>query len=892
MPLSVGDQVGPYEVLASIGSGGMGDVYRARDSRLDRLVALKIIRPAGTGTGDPERRRRFLQEARTASALNHPNIVTVYDIGSADGLDYLAMELVLGKPLSQMIPREGLHLNELLRFAIQIADALARAHAGGVIHRDLKPANVMVTPEGVIKVLDFGLAKLQFTSSAAAETAATTTMATAEGTIVGTASYMSPEQVEGKAADARSDIFSFGAMLYEMAAGRRAFRGDSAASIMAGVLREDPPPVSDSRPDLPAELTRLITRCLRKDPARRAHSMADLRVAMEELREESTSGKLPPPPAAPDRPSRRTAFWLALPLAAALATAGYIGWRATSRSDGDVPLQPVPLTSYPGDESAPTFSPDGNQVAFIWNGEHSDNPDIYVKLIGSGVPLRLTTDPRPDVGPKWSPDGKDIAFVRLLSGDTFEVLRVPPLGGAERRIGQFYTSEIYGFPLASLCWTPDSRYLLVAGSEAKNQSNRILRVAVASGEVTTLARIDDGSAGYTWPALSRDGSTLALIHHHGIGDINLLSLSKTFEPGALRKLSLPDHDIRTIAWDPDDRSLIASLVQSNPHPLYRVFPSSGAIQPLAWTGPGASSPAVARQSHRLAFTRAYRDTNIWSLSLDRKRHGQPGLEKLASSSFREVFPHYSPDGKRLVFYSNRSGSVQIWTSNADGSQAEQLTSMDPLATTGSPRWSPDGQYISFDSNAGGRYQSYVIKADGGQPRALTSGDSNNFVTSWSHDGRYIYFTSSRSGEMQIWRLPFAGGSPEQVTRTGGECGEISPDGHSLYFTKAGGTGGVWRMPVAGGEATQLTGAIYRYNYAVAQDGLYFMPAPAVFLATPAADRTTSIRFLNFASGATTEILKIDKPVDLGLAISPDGHNLLFTQVDYVGQDLMLVENFK
>jgi Tol biopolymer transport system component len=579
-------------------------------------------------------------------------------------------------------------------------------------------------------------------------------------------------------------------------------------------------------------------------------------------------------------------------VAAALATAGYLGWRATSRSGSDLPFQPVPLTSYPGDESAPTFSPDGNQVAFIWNGEHSDNADIYVKLIGSGAPLRLTTDPHPDAGPKWSPDGKDIAFVRLLSADTFEVLLVPPLGGSERKIGKFYTSQIYGSPLASLCWTPDSRYLLVSGSEANNQSNRILRVAVASGEVTTLARIDDGSAGYAAPALAQDGSTVAMIHHHGTGSIELLSLSKTLEPGALRKLSLPDYDVRRIAWDAGDRSLIASIVQSNPRPLYRVFISGGAIEPLAWTGPGASSPAVAPQNRRLAFTRAYSDTNIWRLSLDQKRRGQPPLEKLASSSFREVFPQYSPDGTRLVFYSNRSGSVQVWTANADGSQAQQLTSMDPLATTGSPRWSPDGQYISFDSNAGGSYQIYVIKADGGQPRALTSGNSGNFVTSWSHDGRYIYFTSGRSGKLEIWKVPFAGGNPEQVTRTGGECADTSPDGQWMYFTKSGGTGGVWRMPVAGGEATRLTGPIYRYNYAIAQDGLYFMPAPAVFLPTATAGRSTSINFLNFASGAATEILKIDSPVDLGLAVSPDGHNLLFTQIDYVGQDLMLVENFK
>ena len=205
---------------------------------------------------------------------------------------------------------------------------------------------------------------------------------------------------------------------------------------------------------------------------------------------------------------------------------------------------------------------------------------------------------------------------------------------------------------------------------------------------------------------------------------------------------------------------------------------------------------------------------------------------------------------------------------------------------GSPRWSPDGQYISFDSNAGGRYQVYIVKADGGQPRALTSGAFNNFVSTWSRDGHYVYFTSDRSGRLEIWEdAPFNGGDAEQVTRDGAECADFSPDGAWLYFTKGGGAGGIWRMPFAGGEATRLTGALFRYKYAVAGDGLYFMPAPE-------APRKNSIRFLNFATGAVTEILKIDKPVDLGLAISPDGRNLLFSQEDYSGQDLMLVENFK
>jgi Tol biopolymer transport system component len=376
-----------------------------------------------------------------------------------------------------------------------------------------------------------------------------------------------------------------------------------------------------------------------------------------------------------------------------------------------------------------------------------------------------------------------------------------------------------------------------------------------------------------------------MVHHHGVGSIELLSLSKTFEAGALRKLQLPGIDTRSVTWTADSRDLILSLVQANPVPLYRLSVSSGAIEPLAWTGPGATAATVAPQGRRLAYARAYRDVNIWRLSLDSKQRGQPELQKLASSSFREVYPHYSPDGKRLVFYSNRGGSVQIWTADADGSRAVQLTSMDPLAISGSPHWSPDGQYISFDSNSGGHYQIYVVNADGGQPRALTSGPSNNFVSSWSHDGRYVYYTSGRTGQLEIWRTPAAGGAAEQVTRTGAESADVSPDGEWLYFTKDGGSGGMWRMPIGGGEAARLTGPIVRYNYAISANGLYFMPAPE-------GAGKNSIRFLNLATKATTEILQIDKPVDLGLAISPDGRNLLFTQIDYVGQDLMYVEHFQ
>src|SRR5580692_1210020 len=288
MLISPGTKLGPYEILAPIGAGGMGHVYKARDTRLDRIVAIKVL--STDKIADPERKQRFRQEAKAASSLNHPNIITIYDIGSENGIDYLAMEFVAGKTLDQLTPRNGMRIGEMLGYSAQVADALAKAHQAGIVHRDLKPSNVMVSSDGLVKVLDFGLAKL--TQPATGEDAVTETMAalTSAGTILGTTYYMSPEQTEAKPVDGRSDIFSFGTMLYEMATGQRPFHGQSQVAVLSAILREDPKPVVEIRPDVPAELMRVIARCLRKDPSRRFQHMDDLKVALVELKDESDSG--------------------------------------------------------------------------------------------------------------------------------------------------------------------------------------------------------------------------------------------------------------------------------------------------------------------------------------------------------------------------------------------------------------------------------------------------------------------------------------------------------------------------------------------------------------------------------------------------------------------------
>jgi Tol biopolymer transport system component len=302
--------------------------------------------------------------------------------------------------------------------------------------------------------------------------------------------------------------------------------------------------------------------------------------------------------------------------------------------------------------------------------------------------------------------------------------------------------------------------------------------------------------------------------------------------------------------------------------------------PVTEAGQGVGSPAVALQAHRLVYERFFQDTNIWAASLDNPK---ARLEKRVPSSGQEVFPQYSPDGKKLAFHSDRSGTVQIWTCNLDGSGCLQLTSL-AGTSQGTPRWSPDGRQISFDSNTNG-YQIYTVNADGGKPRQMTTGQGINIIASWSHDGNWIYFGCKRTGRFEIWKLPSGGGEPVQVTRNGGTAAVESADGKTLYYTKNNGPDGIWNMPVEGGPEVQVVKAIWRYNFAVTSKGIYYTPPRS-------SNGSSSVQFLDLKTGATTQITRIEKTVDLGLAVSPDEREVLFAQIDVGGTNLMMIEKFR
>jgi eukaryotic-like serine/threonine-protein kinase len=381
----IGRAVGQYHISEKLGEGGMGVVWKARDTRLDRFVALKTL--PDEKLGDPVRKRRFAQEAKAASALNHPNIVHIYDITGADGVQFIAMEYVPGKTLEQLIGRKGMRLNEALKYAVQIADALAKAHSAGIIHRDLKPSNIMITENGLVKVLDFGLAKLvetELSEFEATEIASGQERPnTEEGTIIGTVAYMSPEQAQGKKVDARSDIFSFGSVLYEMVTGRRAFSGDSKISTLSAILKQEPEPVSSVAHDVPRDLDRIISRCLRKDVARRFQHMDDLQVALLDLKEESESGKLTGAVAssAPGRRKRWLPWILAGSVVLLLVAVGLRLLRPAAHPVSRI----VPLTSYPGGKSHPHSRP----MASRWRSRGmAKNVTTSISIPSSWAPER------------------------------------------------------------------------------------------------------------------------------------------------------------------------------------------------------------------------------------------------------------------------------------------------------------------------------------------------------------------------------------------------------------------------------------------------------------------------------------------------------------------------
>jgi Tol biopolymer transport system component len=866
----VGQQLGSYQILSLLGAGGMGVVYKGCDIRLNRSVAIKVL--PKDKMSDPERKRRFIQEARAASALNHPNIITIHDIGSEGGIDFIVMEYVAGRTLDERIPRKGMRLDEALKVAIQMADALAKASAAGIVHRDLKPRNVMVTEDGAVKVLGFGVAKLTEVLETYGESRTLESL-TEERVIVGTVSYMSPEQAEGRKVDARSDIFSLGAVLYEMLSGQKAFAGDSKLSMLTAILKQEPKPIGQLVPDIPPQLGRIINRCLRKDPARRFQHTSDIKVELEELKEESDPRVLAETPPVV-RPAQRS--WILAGGALVIIAIAVVTWffRGTSRKPALTP-DVVPLTTYAGIEHSPSFSPDGNQVAFSWNGERQDNFDIYVKLIGSPTPLRLTTHAAEDLSPAFSPEGRSIGFLRVSEGRSLFIV-IPAIGGPERIVGEVHASSLK-FPARSFAWLPDGQRVVTDG---------LAVLSIETREIASLTSSPTKSSSDLSPAVSPDGRTVAFSRSvsFDVADIWLLDLTEDLKPkGEPRRLTSLKGFSSGSDWTPNGQEVIfTSGVFGGVMRLWKI-PAADRAEPeqLPFTGGDVSWPAISRSGNRMAYQRTVRDDNIWRLSLSGPGTALGPPTRLIASTRPDAAGQYSPDGRRIAFESGSSGVRSLWVSNADGSNAEELFS----GTLGSPRWSPDGQRIAFDFNGERNVDIYAIPASRGKPIRLTSDSSWDVSPTWSRDGKWVYFGSERTGRSEVWKVPAGGGDCVQVTRNGGETALESADGTSIYYTKEFRSSALWKMPVSGGEESQVLRSVHWRAFSLVNEGIYFIPDPGP-------DGKSSIQFLSFATGKVKRVAPISRPPTEGLSVSPDGRSLLFSQIDEEGSDLMLVENFR
>jgi Tol biopolymer transport system component len=565
----------------------------------------------------------------------------------------------------------------------------------------------------------------------------------------------------------------------------------------------------------------------------------------------------------------------------AMAVAGWL-FRGTARKPAATP-EVVPLTSFAGSEQSASFSPDGNQIAFSWNGEKQDNFDIYVKLIGSPTPLRLTTDPADDLSPAFSPDGRSIGFVRVLKERSVFIV-IPSIGGPERTVAEVPAPELYTPPGPLFAWLPDGKLVVTAG---------LAMMSIESGETHSLTSPPMKSLPDYSPAVSPDGRTVAFSRSTGasVSDIYLLDLDEDLKPkGEPRRVTFLKRNSYSPAWTPNGREIIFSSGVFFSPGLWRVLTSgSGEPEQLPFTGGEASWPAISRGGNRLAYQWDVSDRNIWRLSLSVSGAAAGPPVRFIASTRSEHNAKYSPDGKRIAFESNRSGVWGIWISDADGANAVELFSR-AGTLSGSPRWSPDGQRVAFDFNPEGNFDIYVIRSGGGKAVRLTTDSADDRIPSWSRDGNWIYFVSERSGRYEVWKAPAGGGGAIQVTKNGGWVAFESPDGKFVYFcllqySKEVASSPLWKMPLSGGEESQVLPSVFRSAFSVVNDGIYFIPEPG-------ADGKYSIQFLSFATGKVKTVVPIPGQVSYGLSVSPDGRSILYTQNDEAGSDLMLVENFR
>ena len=772
--LMPGTKLGDYEVKGLLGSGGMGEVYRARDTRLAREVAIKVL-PAFYSS-DPDRLRRFEQEARAAAALNHPNILAVFQMGTYEGAPYLVSELLEGGTLREQLARSPLPVRKTIDLGVQVAHGVAAAHEKGIVHRDLKPENLFVTKNGRVKILDFGLAKLTQASFSSGQSAPTATVGTDAAVVMGTVGYMAPEQVRGRRVDYRADIFAFGAILYEMLTGKRAFQKPTSAETMSSILNEEPPGISQIVPNLPPALARVVHRCLEKNPEERFQSASDLAFALEAL---SDSGVSPGHPTTPARSA--SSRWIYAAIAGFLLTTALIAILSLRSRNTVVPATDwVQLTNFPDSVTQPALSSDGRMLTFVRGSSTFTAPgEIYVKILPSGQPVQLTHDNLPKMSPVFSPDGSRIAYTALI-GFSWDTWVVPVLAGQPERWLSNASGLIWAGPEHVMFSEIKSgeHMAIVSATESRGETRDIYvpphergmahRSSLSpDGHWVVVAEMDKGEwlscrvvpfsgggASYnvglpdapcTNAAWSADGKWIYLSLH---GKDNFHIWRQRFPHGLVEQITSGATEEEGVALTPDGRYLITSVGLRQRTVSLHVANADRRVSLEGYAYQPSLSPDGKRLYYRVlkgGASPALGASELWVADIESGRN-EPFFSGIAVTGYE-----LSRDGKRIVFSTNGSGGTsQLWIATTDRTGPPRRI---PNAEGDMPHFLPPGEVV-FHAIENGATLAFRVREDGTGKQELTANDINE-VQGTSPDGDFVIAWSR--GETKAY--PSSGGDP-------------------------------------------------------------------------------------------------------------------------------------
>ena len=877
---------GRYDILDKIGAGGMGEVYRAHDRQLNRDVAVKIL-PAPLTT-DTTAMARFEREARAVAALSHPNILAIHDFGTSDGVAYAVTELLDGETLATRLAEGRLTVRKAIEIGTQVASGLAAAHERSIVHRDLKPANVFITKDGKVKILDFGLAKQSIAGPGGAPADATQLL-TDRGTIVGTPGYMSPEQVRGEAGDHRSDIFSFGIMLYEMLAGERPFQGDTAVEIMSAVLRQDPPSTLTRSGAIPASLERVVNRCLEKRPEERFQSAQDLGFALDNSSLTSVASS-----AMIEAPLRRARRWL---LPAGLLAAGVVlGFLLRgSRPNTATPAVKVSPVTYSGGDWAPAASPDGRMVAFV--SDRDGVPRIWIKQAHGGGEAALT-EGEDDV-PRFSPDGSSILFSRSESSRP-SIYRIGMVGGQARKV----VHDAY-----SADWSPDGTRIafLRTGPSVESVVTLVGITDARTGEEKILTTLADRFVyGLRW---SPDGTSFVTTQGSYTGNIAGLQVLRFIDAATGETWSAaPDSafgPLSTAGWTSKNAvvfSQASNLLGSLSNPADRVMRfdlPSRRFETLFWVRD--QFPTVGGQAPVLEPLRNGA-VLFDEFSIRQNLHlgtigGTGDGSMLTRGRSRDRQPVFSPDGERILFSSNRGGQLDLWSMHHASGEVRQIT--DDTAADWDPAFSPDGRSILWSSDRSGHLEIWMANVDGSGARRVSDDGLDAENPSLTRDGQWVVYFTSNPQKMGLWKVRPDGQDAMHLVAAPGNIPDVSPDGRYAayiwyetnlqqaeirFFDLASG------QPLTGGieVATRLrTGPIW--------GRMRWLPngRSLAFIATDEAG-LSGIFVQDFVPGVNTRATRRKVAgfspdyITESLAISPDGTKVVISRMEEV-RSIMLAE---